>query len=268
MLRAYLDESGTHKGSPVCTIAGYMGSVKRWDEFERKWKAILDGERINEFHAKRFWARTHGGERVDEYKGWADEQAQRFLSRLLNIFERTDIYPFGAGIIVNEWEKLSLEQRRWLTGAEYLKGREEFTTSGSPTKPYFVPFHTCVFIPAKYCKSNLKVHFVADANEHLESWALRVFQDLKTRTEFGERLGDFTFSDSRAACGLQAADLLAYLSYQYGCQELKTSRPRPRIELTKALTKMRSEDDFKLLDKKGLELLLESFRSTFPKSGL
>jgi hypothetical protein len=44
LLEAYLDESGTHKGSPILAVAGYFGTHDQWNVFLDKWKC-------QEFHA-------------------------------------------------------------------------------------------------------------------------------------------------------------------------------------------------------------------------
>ena len=36
--QAYLDESGTHDGSPILTVAAYYGTREQWDAFISKWK--------------------------------------------------------------------------------------------------------------------------------------------------------------------------------------------------------------------------------------
>ena len=52
MLWAYLDESGTHKGSPLVVVAGYAGGHNEWRLFERSWRKKLIDYNIDFFHAK------------------------------------------------------------------------------------------------------------------------------------------------------------------------------------------------------------------------
>jgi hypothetical protein len=40
-LTAYLDESGTHDGSRLTVMAGWVGYTDRWRDFDRKWNALL-----------------------------------------------------------------------------------------------------------------------------------------------------------------------------------------------------------------------------------
>jgi hypothetical protein len=57
ILRAYFDESGTHAGSRVTGVAGYIGPVEAWDALEAEWVIELQrfsndtGRDISAFHA-------------------------------------------------------------------------------------------------------------------------------------------------------------------------------------------------------------------------
>jgi hypothetical protein len=37
-LAAYLDDSGTHAGSPIVSVAGAIGVIPLWERFSEKWK--------------------------------------------------------------------------------------------------------------------------------------------------------------------------------------------------------------------------------------
>lgn len=41
MLRAYFDDSGTHRSSDVILIGGLVGTINQWDQFEAQWAAKL-----------------------------------------------------------------------------------------------------------------------------------------------------------------------------------------------------------------------------------
>jgi len=45
LFQAYLDEGGTHSGSPILSVAGYYGIHEQWATFLRQWPHT-------EFHAK------------------------------------------------------------------------------------------------------------------------------------------------------------------------------------------------------------------------
>jgi predicted RNA-binding protein with PUA domain len=52
LLRAYVDESGTHDTSDYTLVAGWVGHAERWDTFENKWKILLARYGIPYIHCK------------------------------------------------------------------------------------------------------------------------------------------------------------------------------------------------------------------------
>lgn len=264
-LQAYLDESGHSGDSPICAIAGYFGGVNQWAKFERSWKRILEREAVAEFHAKRFWARDNDGNLVSEYKGWTKDRARRFLADLLEVIRANRVYPIAGVLVMEEWRRLTKEERRWLTGAVLRKigEKSKLITEGAPNKPYFLPFHHCVIKAALYCKPGIRVHFTLDANKNIEGWAVKLFQALKEKL-CPRQLGDLVFADSRDACPLQAADLLAYEINRYAKSRTSGQRPKPRVVLMRALSSLRDMRDLALFGKQEVNFSLRYFRGNYP----
>src|SRR6202453_1995903 len=50
-LTAYIDESGTHGGSPLTIMAAFIGYAERWDEFDQHWRTILTDKNLEYIHA-------------------------------------------------------------------------------------------------------------------------------------------------------------------------------------------------------------------------
>jgi hypothetical protein len=65
MLVAYLDDSGTHDGSPVVTMAGYVGIDDAWTAFETDVAPIFANYAVEVLHAKDFH------DTRDAFKGWS-----------------------------------------------------------------------------------------------------------------------------------------------------------------------------------------------------
>jgi hypothetical protein len=157
MLHAYLDDSGTHDAAPVCVVAGYFAGESKWRNFEREWKAILDSERVSEFHATRFWGRDSKGQRLDDYAGWTDRRANQFLSKLLTVIVKRRISPIGSAVERAAWNLLPLDERRYLTGGVLVA--DKFKTSGAPSKTYFLPFMFSLLAAARHCSPDQKDSF-------------------------------------------------------------------------------------------------------------
>ena len=98
MLQAYLDESGTHKGSSLVVVAGWVGDGKAWKSFIRRWNICLNDVGVKCFHAKnksheRLKARMFRCIKKSNLEGvaWAVNQtdfknnvSDRFMSRFGN----------------------------------------------------------------------------------------------------------------------------------------------------------------------------------------
>jgi hypothetical protein len=262
MLEAYMDESGIHEGAHVCAIAGYYGGEQQWRRFEPRWKAIIkdaDTPGLKEFHAHDFWGRTPDGKRVAPYQDWTDEKADEFLADLLTCITEYRLFPMVATLQVSEWNKLNKSERMFLTGARYKKSTRKWITFGAPNKTYFLPFQFCVSYPAEACKEHLKVHYAFDLNKQFKTYALELFELMKKdpMAACRDRMGELSFPTSEEAPGLQAADLLAYQTYQLMKTRMYESRRSalPPV-FKKAIQNAKDNYHFPWLDKNGLQVLL------------
>jgi hypothetical protein len=62
---AYLDESGTHGGSPITLMSAFLGSARQWQNFEKDYVKLRRIYGFSVFHAKD-WRDTDG-----EFEGWS-----------------------------------------------------------------------------------------------------------------------------------------------------------------------------------------------------
>src|SRR3974390_2963402 len=93
ILRAYLDSSGEdtpqHK---VCSIAGFITTIKKWKKFEKLWKQTLITYKVPYFHMNEF---AHYKPPFDIF--WdaelGKEKPERiaFLQALSNVMEETNL---------------------------------------------------------------------------------------------------------------------------------------------------------------------------------
>lgn len=262
MLNAYMDDSGTHAGAPVCALGGYFGGVRRWKEFERRWQPILKKYGVKEFHAKRFWAKTPAGERVDEYKGWSDEKADAFLKELLAAIAKSTIYPCVFGVVNEEWQKIELSWRRLFTGAW------NSYPSGAPNRSIFLAFIVCIFRISFYCKPGITVNLVFDQDRRNEDWAHICLAGLKSNIpELAKQVGELSFADSERAYPLQAADLVAYEANLYARTADGNPNAPMRPSYRAALVRARSMEDFMLWDKERFEIFFRDAHSYLSRRG-
>jgi hypothetical protein len=79
MLSAYLDESGTHDGSPVMCVAGLLYDREGAVGLDSAWKEALEQAKVCYFHAKEF-AHFQG-----EFRGWEKEPRDQLHRKLVGI---------------------------------------------------------------------------------------------------------------------------------------------------------------------------------------
>ena len=188
------------------------------------------------------------------YKGWPDSKANGFLDELVQTVEERRIHPVSSAIVVDSFNKLSHNQRRFLTGGTLWNGK--FRSSGCPSKPYFVPFQNCIIDAAGHAPVGGKAHFFFDLNKNFEGYALDLFAIIKKTVPIRERIGDIDFLSGVDTAPLQTADLLSYQSYQYALKLLANRSERVPHVLKRLLRGLIPRTDT-FLDDKGLQALLE-----------
>lgn len=240
MLEAYFDESGIHDGAKVCVVAGYYGSQSAWRRFEGQWNKILVDYpeiTVKGFHAKVFFGRDDKRQRVGEYKGWPDDKAEKLLERLVQTIIRSRIFPIGFGLVVDDFNSLSLVSRLWLTGARFSKKTGEVIEGGCPSKSYYLPFEFCVLKSAEQSNATIvdKLHFYAGLDRTFSGYADELFRillvDDRMPPDLRDKLGSISYPLSKDTPGIQAADLLTNRLYKRSLWALKNpdSEPRPLL---------------------------------------
>ena len=98
VLKAYLDESGVHNGSPVVTIAGYIGTPIAWKRWTRRWVKELQNAGITVYHA------VDAQNRVNEFKNWTEDDVCELVKRLLPIIAGGEIGGIAIGMDLRSFE--------------------------------------------------------------------------------------------------------------------------------------------------------------------
>jgi Protein of unknown function (DUF3800) len=209
---AYLDESGIHDGAPICVIAGYFGEPETWSQFADGWRRIFATCEMvmEEFHAKDLVKKTGS-----EYKSLAQS-----LTGLVADFA-SEIHPVSAAIIVKDFEAFSLDDRKFMTGATLRDG--QLRGSGSPDKPYYIPFQHCLKHIAKYAPARQTTNFFFGLDRTFSDYAKLLYAQAKAdpHSPFRETLGDIAFPLAKNTPQLQAADLLVHLGYLYALERME-----------------------------------------------
>jgi hypothetical protein len=96
-IRAFLDESGTHAGSQVTTIAGYLISSEALPLLEDSWLAVLKKHGMVELHMKEF-VPPHG-----KLSRWSEKQKRAVLEPLIDLIHERSLVGIGAAVEMTEF---------------------------------------------------------------------------------------------------------------------------------------------------------------------
>jgi hypothetical protein len=99
-LNAYFDESGTHYGSPVSIVAGYVATIPQWRVFETRWRKMLDAAKIEVFHMVDL-ENFHG-----EFQRWSEEQRRKLIREATLIIRDQTEMGIGMATLVQDFEHL------------------------------------------------------------------------------------------------------------------------------------------------------------------
>jgi hypothetical protein len=108
MLSAYFDESGTHRGSPICVVAGLVASPSQWERLTASWQKVLDSASITDFHSSDC-AKGYGA-----FKGWSPGEREQLYSRFVNITKRLVAFRVWTAVIMDDFHSVYKDKKERL----------------------------------------------------------------------------------------------------------------------------------------------------------
>jgi len=206
ILTVYCDESGTHATSPVTVLAGFLGDANEWVEFEREWAKVLRKHRISHVHAKYLWHRQK------EFKGWSETQVSHLWADLWYVIQEHKRI-FAAKTALSE------EDYKLFYVSDGPARKERLDSRYGLCFRAFMSFHPA-FHRAHF--TNGSVNFILEQGHRNAGDALRIFGEIKKQPgPWRDIVGTLTFGAKRDFPALQAADLLAYCSFQSECWKIE-----------------------------------------------
>jgi hypothetical protein len=189
VLRAFMDESGTHDNSPVVVVGLYVGKPKVWVEWTKDWNR--NKKPIKVYHA----VDCHNRDR--EFKGWERPKRDAFVAKMLPVLGRHPIVGIVVGIHMVAF-RAAMESHPEL--------REMFGT------PYTACFQWAVQTLISMLEEkgdNQRIAFFHESNDYEEE-ANAAFSYLKAQKVLNNRIMTLTFGGKDDFVPLQAADVLSY----------------------------------------------------------
>jgi hypothetical protein len=188
---AYVDESGADSGSPVISVAGWLGTYQTWIAFDRDWRDML--KRFGEdFHYSDFWARRSYG------ADWLNAERLDFVKELAAITRQYAIYGICFAVRKDDYDACIPPQIR-----SALKNDPYYFCVG-----HFASMVVRWYDQMPVAQPAKPLHFLFDRKPGSEGFATSVFYQVRSAFDRNEVIGDIAFGSRREYPGLQAADLL------------------------------------------------------------
>jgi hypothetical protein len=230
VFRAFLDESGTHAGSPVITVAEYVARPTVWRRFVPKWQRTL--RPIKVFHS----TDCNGFRR--EWEGWTRPDRDAHVAKLLPLLRNIEGVGLVIGMVLRDVEE-AFSTRPYLR--PYL---------GNPYEACLQWWLTILLQEMQKRGTREPVAVVHEENQY-GGEAHRAFNWVKENNDPYGQLISFSFGAKYKFVPLQAADILAY---DVGKRLLNIDgRPRKSFE---ALMREETDPLIKFYDKQNLGPLI------------
>lgn len=192
---AFFDDAGKWQDRDFICLCGYISDGERWQSFAEQWQGLLRPSGLPSLHMANFFHVAH------KKLGWNDVQAKAFLMEAAKIIRDNAVIGFSVGL-----------------DAKHYRGIPRDRRAAMP-----MPHMACIQRTLRRIRDRLadesysgRIAFVLDEDE---GSAVAIYRDIlrvrKSRPAIGHYIGAVTFADDGFYGPLQAADMLANLSYGY-----------------------------------------------------
>lgn len=231
VFEVYLDESGTHDGSPVITVAAYLARPDQWAAFTQEWVQAISPAQV--YHA------TDAANCRGEFDGWTPDQVAEVAKKALPLIPKHTLSAFAIGIHMDDY-RVALKDK-----PEVRKALGE-------------PYGCCLqwllsnILRAKAEAGNReRIAFVHEENDYGME-AHTVYQYLRGIWDV-EHITSFAFGSKKHVVPLQAADIYAYEANK----RLRAGRDKPNRRALDALLPDKSKASLKYLNRDNLPTMIE-----------
>jgi hypothetical protein len=218
ILTAYFDESGTHAGSELSGMAGFIGNARQWRKFEKRAAKLFGRFKVEVFH-------TIDVRRGDkDFVGWKVDRKIEFLDEFHDIINET--LESGVASFLKE------EDYKYYCGLAW--------PNGARREPrYTILFRACLaesidFVARVPMGLEPRLHVVLEDGHKNAGDAARMYNWVKGLSGQHRALAGLTFDNERDCLPLAAADLFAYSAWgaEVGQKPIGAARKPTKSELS------------------------------------
>ncbi len=207
ILTAYMDESGTHRGSQRVAVGSALANAGQWAEFQSGLDKIKREFGFSVLHTNELKARK------GEFKGWPVDKCMSLIRRMFALAANTLMY--SADFVIEE--------------EAYEEFRRELPNKIRVDSRYGLGFRICLAAHVEEITRRLghhkkfdqiRLHVVMESGCHNAGDAERIYVETKRKLKLASPfLASLTFSAKTDADPLMFADLLAHTAYMRGIEK-------------------------------------------------
>ena len=235
MLKLYLDDTGTHDGSPVVGSGGFIGSERAWENFDLLWREVLASPVENKPALRKWhsWDCRHG---YGEFSGYNQAERDYVTGRFRDVITKSDIYSATNMVDGEAWNEIIASV-----------GKKEVANSET-TSLYRVATRLLPWASMQPGGPEVAIFYDWERSNNPDVQTLvSLLQDPKTAPH---NLAAFTFVSVERAAPLQAADWIATESYWYAKDYLKDQKNAvPRAHFATYLRDNKHKGNGEILDR-------------------
>lgn len=103
----YFDESGTHDGSEIVAVVGYLGTYESWNRWQEEWDGAMRHFAVTDFHMSEFENR-YGEFKVENFwfEPWGNDTRKRLMERVTTICQQRTIIGLGCALVREQYENI------------------------------------------------------------------------------------------------------------------------------------------------------------------
>jgi hypothetical protein len=105
MLKMFLDDSGTHRASPVVGVGGLIGNDAQWEQFDADWKAVL-ARPYPEAEPLKKWSSGDCMRGDGEFDSYGDAEKDLVTRRFRDVITNSGVFSASNMIDRVAWDEI------------------------------------------------------------------------------------------------------------------------------------------------------------------
>lgn len=202
LLTGYFDESGTHAGSSLALMAGFMGDARQWRKFEKRTSKLFKRFRVDIFHS----IDVKRGDK--DFEGWSVNRKIEFFDEFQHIVNETLERGFASIIKTEDYD--------YYSNLKWPRGTRKDSLYGLLFRASLSSIVDGALTVERWMHgTGPTLHIVLESGHRNAPDAVRLYDFFQKKFSVQSKaLAGLTFKSKEGCLPLAAADLFAYSAYR------------------------------------------------------